>query len=99
MSKNLINSGWKQFLALCMKAKDEEQLNELFELFLTPEEKEHLALRYLIVAELLEGKKTQRDLARDLKISIAKITRGSNNIKRLSNKMKQFLTQAFARSA
>lgn len=92
--KKMTEMGWQKFLTLCTHAKNEEQLNEILELFLTPEEKDHIALRLLIVRELLVAEKTQRDIARDLKISIAKITRGSNNLKRLSSKIKQFLLQA-----
>ena len=68
-------------------------LSQLFDLLLTPEEKESLALRCLIIEELLKQKKTQRDIAKDLQVSIAKITRGSNELKRMPDKLIAFLKE------
>ena len=59
----------------------------LFDLFFTPEEKDNLALRYLIIQELLQDEKSQREMAKNLNVSIAKITRGSNELKRISPKL------------
>lgn len=74
--------GWKGFVELCLATQDPKNLSTFFDLILTPEEKENLAMRYLILRDLLAQKKTQRDMAEDLHVSIAKITRGSNEIKR-----------------
>ncbi len=75
--------GWKEFLTLCLATKNTKALNELFDLLITPEEKESLSMRSLIIKELISGKKTQRKIAEDLNVSIAKITRGSNALKRM----------------
>lgn len=75
--------GWQGFLELCVAIGDPEKLSTLFDLMLTPEEKENVAMRYLIIRDLLAQEKTQRDIAADLHVSIAKITRGSNEIKRM----------------
>jgi TrpR family transcriptional regulator, trp operon repressor len=83
--------GWRNFLELCLAAEDEKTLSELFDLFFTPEEKSSLETRCLIVKALLEKKRTQRQIAEDLQVSIAKITRGSNELKRISTKILQFL--------
>ena len=83
--------GWRRFIDLCLKAETPEKLSDLFHVFLTPEEREDLSKRLLIVKELLEGKKTQREMAKDLEVSIAKITRGSNELKGIDEKLKQFL--------
>ncbi|MGE3954880.1 MAG: trp operon repressor [Parachlamydiales bacterium] len=83
--------GWKRFLSLCSRCKGEEELNALFELFLTIEERRDIGLRALLIDALLEGKKTQREIAADLGISIAKITRGSNALKIISPKLKERL--------
>ncbi len=48
-------------------------------------------MRYLIIKELLQKKKPQRQIAKDLNVSIAKITRGSNELKRMHPKLLQFL--------
>jgi TrpR family trp operon transcriptional repressor len=82
---------WQNFLALCLNTKNEKNLASLLALFLTPEEKEDITTRYLIVKALLKKEKTQRQIAKDLNVSIAKITRGSNEIKRLSPSVLKYL--------
>jgi TrpR family trp operon transcriptional repressor len=79
--------GWGSFLDLCINTTEKKDLDMLFDLFFTPEEKDNLALRYLIIQELLQDKKSQRDIAKTLNVSIAKITRGSNELKRISPKL------------
>lgn len=83
--------GWNDFLALCKSTKDEKMLSEVLELFLTPEEKSSIETRYLIVKALLEKKQTQRKISEHLNVSIAKITRGSNELKRISVKLMDYL--------
>ena len=82
---------WRRFLQLCMKVNDEKLLSEFFELFLTPEERESIETRVLIVRALLEQKKPQRQISEDYNVSIAKITRGSNELKGISPKLKRYL--------
>lgn len=91
MSLNFDEKGWQGFLNLCTKAKSAKKLDELFWLFLTPEERKDIASRYLIVRELVQGKKTQREMAKDLGVSIAKITRGSNFFKMVSQDLRRLL--------
>ncbi|HAB99229.1 MAG TPA: trp operon repressor [Parachlamydiales bacterium] len=83
--------GWRGFLTLCSSAETPDELGELLWLFLTPEERKDVATRYLIVRELIDGKKTQRDLAKELGVSIAKITRGSNFLKLINEKLRRRL--------
>lgn len=83
--------GWRNFIKLCLASNNEKSLSSLFDLFLTPEEKESLAMRCLIIEELLKQKKTQREIAENLQVSIAKITRGSNELKRVPSKLIQFI--------
>ncbi len=85
--------GWQQLLTWCQQVKDEKQLSSLFELLLTPEEKIDVAKRCLIIRELLAKKLSQREIAKNLNVSIAKITRGSNEIKRLSPELLQFVKE------
>jgi TrpR family trp operon transcriptional repressor len=89
--EKLHREGWKGFVELCSDAGDDQTLAAIFELMLTAEEREDLSMRYLIVRELLQQKKTQRDMARDLNVSIAKITRGSNEMKRMKESLIQYL--------
>lgn len=82
---------WKDFVKLCCKIKTEKELESLFDLFLTLEEKELLASRYVIIQALLEGKLTQREIAEACNVSISQITRGSNALKIIDPKLKSFL--------
>ncbi len=91
MKTNLLKQNWHGFVKLCLKMKTEKQLTGLFDLFLTDAEKEDIAVRHAIVGELLLGKKTQRELAKQFKISIAKITRGSNALRIADPKIKKFI--------
>lgn len=91
MKKATEEEGWRRLLTLCDRAEKEERYDELFSLFLTLEEKEALALRYLIVKALLKEKRPQREIAEVLRVSISKITRGSNALKIASDDLKEFL--------
>jgi TrpR family trp operon transcriptional repressor len=94
MKKDSTEEGWWRFLKLCTQLKTPEQFNELLDLFLTIEEREALALRYLLIKKLLEGKRTQREISADLQISISKITRGSNALKIISNDLKEVILKS-----
>ena len=85
------DQGWRDFLTLCQEAKSAVQLDELFQLLLTNEERSAIGLRVELIDELLQGKKTQREIAAELEISIAKITRGSNALKIIPESLKRFL--------
>jgi TrpR family transcriptional regulator, trp operon repressor len=83
--------GWYDFLKLCSKIKTPEEFNNFFALFLTFEERETMASRYLIIKALLEGQLTQREIAEIYKVSIAQITRGSNALKIIDPEFKRNL--------
>ena len=91
MSAKNKSAVWKNFLNLCSQMEQAEQLDKFFKLFLTLEEKEDLIDRYLIIKELLSGQQTQRKIASECKVSIGKITRGSNELKRTDNDFKEFI--------
>ena len=88
-----MNNAWKSFLTLCLKTRNTHELSQLFDCFLTIEEKNDIADRYLIIEALLNGKLTQREISKKLNVSIAKITRGSNALKILDSKTKRFLVE------
>lgn len=83
--------GWRSFLAHCLQIKNAKDLNAFFTVFLTAKEREEVAGRSLIVKELLQGEKTHREIARSLKVSIAKISRGSNVLKTTEPRLKKYL--------
>lgn len=86
-------TGWDLFLKWILACKNQEELSKLFDLLLTAEEKESITTRCLIVEELISKKKTQREIADALKVSIAKITRGSNELKRMPQSLIDFLAK------
>lgn len=83
--------GWRSFLELCAGMETAADFDQLFKLFLTFDERKDVADRYLIVKALLAGDKPQRQIAEELQVSIAKITRGSNELKTIDEKSKNFL--------
>ncbi len=89
--KDASPDGWKDFLRLCAKIKSPEDFEQFFNLFLTIEEKETMASRYLIVKALMDEDLTQREIAEIHHVSISQITRGSNALKIVDKKMKNFL--------
>lgn len=89
MSK--IDSAWYEFLAQCLKFNNIEDLAEFLDVFLTISEREEIPKRLQIVRELLQGKKTQRQIAENLQVSIANITRASNLIKSKQYNLKKIL--------
>lgn len=90
MEKENINL--KKFIKISTLIKDERQLEEFYELFLTSEERKDIAQRLEIVFDLLKGEKPQREIAKKLNTSIAKITRGSNCLKTVSSELKAVLS-------
>jgi TrpR family trp operon transcriptional repressor len=68
-----------------------EKFNSFLSLFLTFEERETMGSRYLIIKALLEAHLTQRKIAKTYNVSIAQITRGSNALKIVDVKFKEFL--------
>lgn len=92
------NKNWDHFIFLCQKAVEKNLLREFLELILTHDEIEAISGRTVIIEELLKKNKTQREIAEHFQISIAKITRGSNALKKLNPKLKEFFGQCFSES-
>jgi TrpR family transcriptional regulator, trp operon repressor len=91
MAKKTQDKNFRSFLQLCLKVKADKQLEDLFELFFTIEERHVLSCRYLIIQALLKGELTQRELAKKYGVSIAQITRGSNALKTIDPYIKSLL--------
>ena len=79
---------WTKILA---DVTEPEQLSLLVPLLFSPEELSAVSGRILVYKELLRGEKSQRQIAKEHKISIATITRGSNNLKAMSCAEKKLL--------
>lgn len=74
-------SRWHKFINHCLEFRNKEELGLFFDVMFTASEKIEFGNRLAIMNELLAGKKTQREIAQDLEVSIANISRGSNVIK------------------
>lgn len=96
MRTETTGDGWQAFIELCGKFSTPKELKELFDLFLTLEEKDTLSKRYTLVKALLEGELTQREIAEQMDVSIAKITRGSNALKLISKRLREALHREMA---
>lgn len=84
--------GWDKFIENCLQMKTSEELHKFFELTLTVSEWEKIGARYLILAELISGNKTQREIAADLGVSIFNVTRGANQLKRIDEESKALIS-------
>jgi len=73
---------WNQLVKLFTNVKSEELMDQMLHLFLTINEREFLLGRYKIIKALLTTDLPQRKIAEELGVSIAKITVGSNELKR-----------------
>ena len=72
-----MNNKYKQeILAVIGSIKDQKQLDIFLQDILTPNEYEEIVKRWQVVKQLSDGI-PQRQIASNLKISLAKITRGS----------------------
>jgi len=86
-----IQDDWNSLVELFAQVDDRHTMERLFLLFLTINEREYLVGRYRIVRALLTSNLTQREIAENLQVSIAKITSGSNELKRTARELKQLL--------
>ena len=87
------NARWRKLIILLNDASQKDKLDALLQFFLTIEEQEQLADRIALIQALLKGDKPQRQIAKELNVSIAKITRGSNMLKTSDKKLKAYLQE------
>jgi TrpR family trp operon transcriptional repressor len=84
---------WQNFITLIETSVKKGNLAELCQYIFTPEEREQLATRVSLTKALLQAELSQREIAEQFSVSISKITRGSNALKMIDDKLKQFLTK------
>lgn len=87
----MVNNDWQYFVNNCYNQDSIKELATFFDIFLTISEKDELSKRFSIIKELLKGVKTQREIARDLKVSIANVSRGANVLKSYPENIKELL--------
>ena len=92
MKKEPKEDEWRKLVKLLCKVTNEEKMEHLLHLFLTINERDYLKGRMRIVKSLLEQELSQREIAEEMGVSIAKITAGSNALKTTPEGLKKFLT-------
>lgn len=91
MKSSQNKTGLSQFQKLC-QCLSLKEIEEVFRLFFTFEELEHIGARYLIIRDLLQNEISQREIANNLNVSISQITRGSNALKEMNGPLIKKLT-------
>lgn len=84
---------WNAFINSLRSAFEQGKENDLLMLLLTADERDTLGLRLQIVAQLLEGNITQREIQQNLNTSAATITRGSNMLKLMDEEFLDWVKQ------
>ncbi|QLE79312.1 trp operon repressor [Francisella sp. Scap27] len=83
------NNGWQELIKILSKNKNPEDIDIICDFLLTKEEKEQLNKRVLLTKELIRKNKTQREISKELGISICTVTRCSNALKDCSFRIKE----------
>jgi TrpR family trp operon transcriptional repressor len=99
LKNNKIETGYRLFLDICCQQKQRQNMRLMLDFFLSPEEKYAISRRAALIQALLKGEMTQREIAEKLRVSIAKITRGSNMLKLIDNKTKNILIKGLIKSS
>ena len=81
-----------EIIEVFVKTSTTSEMRTLFNDMFTEREKYDFALRWRLMKDLYEGK-SQREIARDLGISLCKITRGSKLLKQEGSQMMQILKE------
>lgn len=89
---NTLKHDWQEFILLIENFAHDQKVETLLDIFLTHAEQEDLTKRYQIIRSFLIGGKPQREIAKELGISIAKVTRGANALKSTPTRAVSFLT-------
>ncbi|MHC4950265.1 MAG: Trp family transcriptional regulator [Planctomycetota bacterium] len=80
----------KEICEVLCRIEDSEQMRQFLEELLTPSERHDLALRWELMNRLKQGI-PQRKIAKDLSISLCKITRGAKILKQDHSISKHYL--------
>lgn len=82
----------REIARLLSETKDEKLILEFLESILTPAELETVSSRWELV-KLLDKGVSQRKIARELHLSLCKITRGSKELKKDNSPLKKMINK------
>jgi TrpR family transcriptional regulator, trp operon repressor len=80
-------------MAMALSKSDPALVEDFLECLLTPSEMDEIAKRWALVKQIASGR-PQREIAKDLGLSLCKITRGSRELKKESSAFKRMLVLA-----
>ena len=89
-TKEKISKSQDELVKIISSMTSEKELHDFFECLLTPAERFDLGKRWLLVKNINEGR-TQRDIAKEFKMSLCKITRGSRELKKEGSAFRKVL--------
>ncbi|WP_345336615.1 trp operon repressor [Ferrimonas pelagia] len=84
---------WNNLLALIANENSAENLDGLLSMLLSHDERHAVAGRLAVFKALLQGEMSQRQMSVELGVSIATITRASNNLKSMSDEARLALSR------
>ncbi|WP_261925054.1 trp operon repressor [Shewanella sp. NFH-SH190041] len=87
-----MRAGWDLVLDKVLSHPQLDELECLFQLLLTEDERSAVAGRLKVFQLLLEGQMSQRQIASEYEVSIATITRCSNYLKNMSAERRAAIT-------
>lgn len=91
MNKSPAFTQWSEVLALIERSNHDQSLEHLLSMLMTADERESMKARVNIIYELLKGELNQRQISQLLGVGIATVTRGSNEVKQLTDTEKATL--------
>ena len=83
-----------EIIEIFSSTTDKREMRSLFEDVFTDAEREDIAKRWYIFKELYKGT-PQRRIAKDMEVSLCKITRGSKTLKRDDSVIKRVLSDLY----
>lgn len=83
-----------ELIEIFTNSKDKQTTRKLLTEILTKSELEDLAKRWFILKELYKGT-SQRDIAKEMEVSLCKITRGSRILKQDNSEFRKILYDLF----
>ena len=83
-----------EIIEIFSSTTDRREMRQLFEDVFTDAEREDIAKRWYIFKELYKGT-PQRKIAKDMEVSLCKITRGSKTLKRDDSVIKRVLSEIY----
>ncbi|MFZ9035620.1 MAG: trp operon repressor [Francisellaceae bacterium] len=83
-----MENNWDRLVQLLTEIQSPQQMSAMLDYLLTMDEKHQLANRLALTELMLNGQMPQREIAKNLNISISTVTRCSNALKHLDDELK-----------